>query len=442
MRLPASPVRPLLTKMLKKALTSVHAGLAIRRTVLKDDDMLVVGSRRYDLRDYERIVVVGAGKASAAMARAIERILGRRLDDGLVSVKYGHSLPTKRIAVAQAGHPLPDRAGLTAARRIVALVKGLNARDLLLVLVSGGASSLMPAPVSGLTLSTKQRITDQLLRCGADITDINTVRKHLSDVKGGRLATLSEATIVTLVLSDVIGDDLSAIGSGPTAPDPTTFRDAVRCLRRYGLWALAPSAVRRHLTNGVEGRLADTPKPGAKLFRRVQHAIIGNNAMAVTALTAVARSEGWRTHVLPPFINEAREAGAQIGAMAKRILLQGRPLSRPCCVVAGGETIVAVKGGGKGGRAQEFAVSAAKAIAGLSGVCVAAIATDGTDGPKDSAGALVSGETWDRADQLRIDLDLALRRNDTYRALTCLNGHIVTGPTGTNVNDLYLLFVF
>jgi glycerate-2-kinase len=264
----------------------------------------------------------------------------------------------------------------------------------------------------------------------------------LSDLKGGRLAALSEATIVTLVLSDVMGDDVSVIGSGPTAPDPTTYRDAIRCLRRHGLWSMIPQSVRTHLTRGVEGRLADTPKPGTRRVRRVQHEIIGNNTMALKALTATARSAGWRTLVLPPYTTEAREAGAQMGALARRIVLCRRPLARPCCVIAGGETIVTVTGNGTGGRAQEFAVAAAKAVAGLPRVYVAAIATDGTDGPTDAAGALVSGATWKRAERMGMDLDKALTRNDTYRLLKRLNGHIMTGPTGTNVNDLYLLFVF
>ena len=442
MRLPVSPVRRLLTHMLKQALASVQAGRALQRRLRKDGDHLVIGRRRYDLRDYERVVVVGAGKASAAMAQAIEPILGRRLDGGLVIVKYGHGLPTKHIAVAEAGHPLPDRAGQAAAQRMMKLVAGLNERDLLFVLLSGGASSLMPAPVSGVTLLDKQRVTDQLLRCGAGIAEVNAVRKHLSHLKGGRLAAMSHATLVTFILSDVIGDDVSAIGSGPTAPDPTTYRDAVICLRKHGIWSSAPRSVRRHLTSGVHGRLSETPKPRTRLFRRVQHEIIGNNATALAALAAAARAEGWRTLVLPPVTKEAREAGADMGALARRILKRKNLSRKPCCVIAGGETTVHVTGRGKGGRAQEFAAAAARAVAGLPGVYVAAIATDGTDGPTDAAGALVSGETGSLAERKGVDLAAALNKNDSYRALKRLNCHIITGPTGTNVNDLYLLFVF
>jgi glycerate-2-kinase len=248
--------------------------------------------------------------------------------------------------------------------------------------------------------------------------------------------------MVTLILSDVIGDDLSAIGSGPTVPDPTTYSDAVSCLRRYGLWSLVPRSIRAHLTRGVDGREIETPKRGAKHFRRVQHEIIGNNALALAALTATARSAGWRVLRLPPFTTEARQAGAAMGALAKTIRSRSQPMTRPCCVVAGGETTVTMTGRGKGGRAQEFAVAAAKVVAGLPRVSVAAIATDGSDGPTEVAGAVISGETLSRAGRMGVDLERTLTRNDTYGALKRLNCHVTTGPTGTNVNDLYLLFLF
>jgi len=441
MQLPASPIRPLLTRMLREALNASHAGNVLHRAIHNNSDVLIIGPRSYELRDYERVVVVGAGKAAAAMARAIEPLLGRRLDSGLVIVKYGHVVPTTRITVEEAGHPVPDRAGQAATQRLLALSSTLSASDLLIVLLSGGASSLMPAPVPGVTLADKQRVTRQLLLCGASIGEINTVRKHLSRVKGGRLAASTKATIVTLILSDVLGDDLSAIASGPTAPDPTTYGEAVDCLKRYRLWSSAPRSVRAHLEQGRRGLRAETPKPGAPLFRRIHHEIIGNNEVALTALLSTAGSAGLRTLLHPALNGEARVAGAYVGSLAKSILAKHEPVSKPCCLIAGGETTVTVKGRGRGGRAQEFAVAAAKAIAGLPDVWVAAIGTDGTDGPTDVAGALVSGETWNRAREIGIDLGAALKRNDTYTALKRLRCHILTGPTGTNVNDLYLLFV-
>ncbi len=442
MQFPASPVRRFLTQMVKEALDASHAAKALRRRVHKDGNLLTVGLRRYDLRDYGRVVVVGAGKAAADMAGAIEPMLGRYLQGGLVIVKYGHAVRTTRISVTEAGHPVPDRAGAAAARQVKALAASLTDQDLLIVLLSGGASSLMPAPASGVTLADKQQVTNQLLRCGAGIAEVNTVRKHLSDLKGGRLAASTKATIITLVLSDVIGDDLSVIASGPTFPDSSTYRQAVDCLRRYRLWSSAPPSVRAHLMRGVRGRLQDTPKPTARLFRRVHHQIIGSNKTALAALTLKARSMGMRTVLLAPFINEARTAGVTFGSAARTLLRKQPRVSLPCCVIAGGETTVTVTGRGKGGRAQEFAVAAAKTIAGLPRAYVAAIGTDGADGPTDVAGALVDGDTWSRARRMGVDLDAALSQNDTYRALKRLGCHIVTGPTGTNVNDLYLLFLF
>jgi glycerate-2-kinase len=376
------------------------------------------------------------------MARAVEQRLGPRLQGGFVVVKYGHGLPTKRIVVAEAGHPVPDRSGRRAAARLCAMAAELGRRDLLIVLLSGGASSLLPAPVAGVTLADKQRTSQQLLRCGASISEINTVRKHLSQIKGGHLAELTEATVVTLILSDVLGDDLSAIASGPTAPDPTTYQEAVAILRRYCIWQAVPQRVRQHLDRGCQGFTSETPKPGSSLFRRVHHHIVGNNAMAVMAVTRAAREAGLRTRVHTPAITgEAREAGRRFGALARDIVHEGKPLQRPCCVVAGGETTVTVTGKGTGGRAQEFAAAAALEIAGLAKVWVVAIGTDGTDGPTDAAGAVIDGNTVARAQRLSVDLKGALKRHNTYPALKRLHQLIITGPTGTNVNDLYLLLV-
>jgi glycerate-2-kinase len=443
MQIPSSPIRPLLKKLLVRGLDAVDAHKAVGRAISRNRDELIIGRRRYDLRRYERVVVVGAGKATASMARAVEQRLGRRLQSGFVVVKHGHGLPTKRIVVAEAGHPVPDRAGQRAAARLCAIAAELGRRDLLIVLLSGGASSLLPAPVAGITLTDKQRTTQALLRCGASIREINTVRKHLSRIKGGRLAELTEATVVTLILSDVLGDDLSAIASGPTVPDPTTYQDAVAILRCYRIWQAIPRRVRLHLERGCQGLERETPKPGSPLFRRVHRHIVGNNAIAVTAIARAARAAGLRTFVRTETLTgEARDEGRRFGAIAKNIVRKGKPLPRPCCVVAGGETTVTVTGKGTGGRAQEFAAAAALEIAGLAKVWVAAIGTDGTDGPTDAAGAVVDGDTLARAQCLSVDLKDALKGHDTYPALKKLQRLILTGPTGTNVNDLYLLLVF
>jgi glycerate-2-kinase len=440
MQIPSSPIRPLLKKLIVRGLAAVDARTAVGRAISRNGEELVIGRRRYDLRRYERVVVVGAGKATASMARAVEQRLGPWLQGGFVVVKHGHVVPTGRIVVAEAGHPVPDRPGQRAAARLCAMAAELGRRDLLIVLLSGGASSLLPAPVAGVTLADKQRTTQQLLRCGASIREINTVRKHLSQIKGGRLAELTEATVVTVILSDVLGDDLSAIASGPTAPDPTTYQDAVAILKHHRIWRALPQRVRQHLDRGCQGFASETPKPGSSLFRRVHHHIVGNNAAAVMAVTCAAREAGLRTLVHTPAITgEACEAGRRFGALARNIVREGKPLQRPCCVVAGGETTVTVTGKGTGGRAQEFAAAAALEIAGLDKVWVVAIGTDGTDGPTDAAGAVIDGKTVARAQRLSVDLEGALKRHNTYPALKRLHQLIITGPTGTNVNDLYLL---
>ena len=442
MQIPSSPIRPLLKKLIVRGLDAVDARKAVGRVISRNSEEFVIGRRRYDLSRYDRVVVLGAGKATASMAQAVEQRLGSRLQGGFVVVKHGHVVPTRQIVVAEAGHPVPDRSGQRAADRLCDMAAELGRRDLLIVLLSGGASSLLPAPVPGITLADKQRTTQELLRCGASIREINTVRKHLSRIKGGRLAELTSATIVTLILSDVLGDDLSAIASGPTVADPTTYQEAVATLKRYRIWRAVPLRVRRHLDRGCQGLASETPKPGSSLFRRVHHHIVGNNGAAVRAVTRVAREAGLQTLLYKPALNgEARDEGQRFGALARNIVQVGKPLQRPCCVIAGGETTVTVTGTGTGGRAQEFAAAAALEIAGLTKVWVVAIGTDGTDGPTDAAGAVVDGSTVARAQRLSVDLKGALQRHNTYPALKRLDQLIVTGPTGTNVNDLYLLLI-
>jgi glycerate-2-kinase len=376
------------------------------------------------------------------MAQALERVLGARLTGGLVVVKTGHSLPTKRVTVLEAGHPIPDRAGLQAAGELREVVRDLTSCDLLFVLLSGGASSLLPAPVPGVTLADKQRTTRLLLRSGATIQEMNSVRKHLSSLKGGGLAASTNATVIALILSDVIGDDLGSIGSGPTAPDPATFADAIAVLQKRGIWKAVPVSVRRHLLQGRRGTVPETLKPGSRRFDHVQNEIIGGNSGMLDAVTRAARKAGLRTVLLStPVTGEARQAAKQLARLAGPIAKGRGVLRRPCCVVAGGETTVTVTGRGKGGRAQEFAAAAAFEIAGIPKVWMAAVGTDGTDGPTDVAGAVVSGETVAWAETLGVNLKSALSRHDTYPALKALRCHVHTGPTGTNVNDLYLLLL-
>jgi len=442
LRLPASPARPLLREMITAGLQAADPYHALLGTVSLEGHSLQVGRRAYDLTRFARVIAVGAGKASARMAQAVEHVLGARLEGGLVVVKTGHRVPTKRITITEAGHPIPDRAGLQAAEQLRMLIHGLTPRDLVLVLLSGGASSLLPAPVPGVTLADKQRTTRLLLRGGATIQEMNVVRKHLSLLKGGGLAASTKASIATLILSDVIGDDLGSIGSGPTAPDPTTFADAIGVLQQYRVWRAVPDAVRHHLLQGRRGAVPETLKPGSQRLQLVQHEIIGNNSGMLGAVTRVAGEAGLRTVRLSnALMGEAREAAKQFASLARPIATGADVVRRPSCVVAGGETTVTVTGRGKGGRAQEFAAAAAFEIVGLANVWLAAVGSDGTDGPTDVAGAVVTGETVARARKTGVNLRSALQRHDTYSALKALGCHIRTGPTGTNVNDLYLLLI-
>jgi glycerate 2-kinase len=439
-------LRYVLTTLLQSGLQAVQPGPVIRRIVRVRTGrriILTFGPRQYTLSPSSRLVVVGAGKAAGSMAASLEQALGPRLADritGLVIVKDGHSVPTERIRLIEAGHPVPDEAGQQATEALLDLISGLTSRDLVIVLLTGGASSLLVAPAPGLTLADKRRTTELLLRSGATIQELNAVRKHLSVVKGGRLLACTQARVISLILSDVLGDDLATIGSGPTVPDPSRFQEACSILERYELWGRIPSHVRRHLTAGRAGRRPETPKPGAPMFRRVHNLMLGNNRAAVEAVAQAAKRLGLRPLVLSSTLTgEAREAARLLGALAREISETNRPVSRPACLIAGGELTVTVRGGGTGGRAQEFALAVALEIAGLRNIWVASCGTDGTDGPTPAAGAVVDGGTYARARRAGIDLSAALQRNDAYPALAQLNGLIVTGPTGTNVNDLYLL---
>ncbi|MGH7258353.1 MAG: glycerate kinase type-2 family protein [Nitrospiraceae bacterium] len=434
--------RAIFTRLFKAGLRAVDPHASILQQVTIRKNHLVVGGARYRLAEYRRIVAVGAGKASARMAQGLEHVLGHCLETGLVVTKYGHAAPTKTIHVVEAGHPVPDQAGLQASQRLQALVHGLTRHDLLIVLLSGGASSLLPAPVPGLSLEDKQKTTQLLLKSGATIQEMNAVRKHLSTLKGGQLAALTQARVLTLILSDVIGNDLGTIGSGPTAPDDTTFRDAWTIIQKYRLGASVPVAVRRHLLLGLRRKVRETPTSGSPIFKRVQHHLLGNNEAAVETAARTAVHEGLRTMVITSTLTgEAKEVAKVFGAMARELVSRERPLRRPCCLVAGGELTVTVRGGGRGGRAQEFALAAALEIQGLRNVWIAGFATDGSDGPTDVAGAIVDGGTVARARRERQRPERALLENNAYDFFRKVGGHIMTGPTGTNVNDLYLLLV-
>ena len=389
-----------------------------------------------------RLVVVAAGKAAATMARAAEGLLGDRLSSG-VAVDTSPAAGLARVSLRIAGHPVPDARGLSAASEIESLVRGLGREDLLLVLLSGGASALLPAPAPGLSLEDKAAVTSQLLRAGATIRELNTVRKHLSRLKGGGLArAAAPARCVCLVLSDVVGDDLSTIASGPTVPDPTSYQDALATLASRGIADSVPASVLRHLQAGAAGDAPETPKPGDAVFRRVTTRIIGSNRLSVEAAAREARRQGLRVVVLTTRLEgEAREVARVLVALLRECVETGRPSAPPVCLLGGGETTVTVRGDGRGGRNQELAVAAASPLADFPvPAVVATLATDGIDGMSRAAGGVVDDETLRRARALGLASQADfLAANDSEAFLAPLGDLIVTGPTGTNVVDLAVL---
>jgi hydroxypyruvate reductase len=390
-----------------------------------------------------RVVVVGAGKASGAMAAAVEDALGDRVAGGLVVVKDGYRAPTRRIDLVEAGHPVPDARGEAAARQIRALAEAAGADDLLLVLVSGGGSALTPAPVPPITLGDKQAMTRLLLAAGANINQLNAVRKHCSLLKGGQLARAAAPTRVhALLLSDVIGDPLDVIASGPTAPDASTFAEALAILERFDLRSRAPRSIVDRLERGRRGEIPETPKPDDPVFRAVTNTVIGNNLLVVDAAAARARALGYTPHLLTRALEgEAREVAGTLVGLARQIRDGRGPVAAPACLIAGGETTVTVRGRGVGGRCQEFALAAAIALEGVDGVVALAAGTDGTDGPTEAAGAVADGATAPRAREHGHDPRNRLGENDSNALFAALGDLVITGPTNTNLLDLYLLLV-
>ena len=429
----------------KAALKAADAQEAVRRylSINKQNSILHCGDRWWPLAEFDRIFVIGAGKAAAPMAVAVEQIIGAaKIDDGLINVKYGHTLPKpQRIRMNECGHPVPDAAGARGTRQMEEILRQLNARDLVFVLISGGASALLPAPARGITLRDKQRTTTLLLRAGADIYELNCVRKHLSAMKGGQLAELAyPATVVALLLSDVIGDPLDVICSGPTAPDRSTFREALAILDKFELRARVPRTVRLRLEAGQNGTIRETPKPGDRVFDSVCNVIIGSNRLALEAAAAEARRLGYNTSILSSSIQgETREVARVHAEILRESALHGHPVPPPSCILSGGETTVTVRGSGKGGRNQKFALAAALSIDGLNDVLILSAGTDGTDGPTDAAGAWSDGQTVEKGRVKRLSASGHLANNDSYPFFSSLGALFKTGATGTNVMDLNIM---
>ena len=398
-------------------------------------------SRQLAPRPGGRLILIAAGKASRAMTAAAVEKLGTAFSEGLVVLPHGYpvDLPGKGMQVLHAGHPVPDEHGIAAARGVTALVEGMGEIDVCLFLVSGGSSSLLPSPPPGVSLADMARVTTLLLQSGAGIHELNAVRKHLSTFSGGRLAERCRGTIVTLAVSDVVGDDLAVVGSGPTVPDPSTWSDALAVLSSHGLLPRVPAAARAVLEEGAAGRRPETPKT---LPPRHAAAIIASGTIAVEAAAAEARACGFTPVVLTTALTgEAREAGRLLAAAARESRLEGRPVAAPACIIAAGETTVTVVGRGRGGRNQEVALSAARELRGLDHVLLTSFATDGKEGTTDAAGAYASAETIAKGERAGLDAGECLERNDSYAFLAAAGELIRTGPTGTNVNDVSFILV-
>ncbi len=431
------------------ALRAVDPFTAVTHFVRREGDTLIVAGRPYDLTAYRSVYLVGMGKAGVPMAEAVEQVAAERLSSGVVIVKYGHGGGLRVTRVLEAGHPEPDEAGLEASGQLLDFIRrNVTSQDLLFVVISGGGSALAPAPAAGISLADKKRATSLLLRSGATIHEMNALRKHLSRIKGGRLlAHASGAAVIALVLSDVPGDELSTIASGPTIPDPTTFADCLEIVERYGLSQDFPKPILDYLKKGVSGGPGapqETPKFDDPGIEPAQNVIVASNILSLEAAAEAARRVGYTPLILSSSIegNTADVTGVHV-AVAREVLKSGQPIAPPCCVISGGETTVKVEGTGKGGRNQEFALWCARAISNWPDdrVLFASLGSDGTDGPTDAAGAMAAVDTERRGAERGLSIKDYLARNDSYHFFQCLGDLIITGPTRTNVMDMRFILI-
>ncbi|HIP85054.1 MAG TPA: glycerate kinase [Pyrodictium sp.] len=425
-------------ELMKVAVESCDPYAVVKRALRVEDNKLVVMGEIFPIEG--DIYVLAFGKAACSMARAVEDILGDRVKEGVAVTKYGYSLPLKKIRVVEAGHPIPDENSVFGARLGLELAKRVGERDILLVLVSGGGSALFALPENGISLEDKIRVNELLLKSGAKIHEINIVRKHISKVKGGKLAKHVKGTLISLILSDVVGDRLDVIASGPTVKDPSTFRDAYRVLKLYKVWNKLPESVKRHIELGLRGEKEETLKED---LPNVHNFIIGSSSIACEAAKKRAEELGYKAYILTTTLEgEAREVALAFGSIVEEVYKHGRPFKRPCVLLACGETTVTVEGdGGRGGPNQEFALSIARKISGLRGVSVLAMDTDGTDGPTDAAGGLVDSYTLELLEKQGVDVEEYLRKHNSYEALKRGKALLITGPTRTNVNSIIIAVI-
>ncbi|CAD5244812.1 glycerate kinase type-2 family protein [Thermococcus camini] len=426
--------------LMDAALKAADPYLAVKRNLGIEGNNLVVSGERFPVLG--KVYLLAFGKAACSMAKAIVDLLGERIEEGVIITKYGYAENCPklgRLKVIEAGHPVPDGNSLLGGRLGLELAEKVGENDILLVLISGGGSALFLLPERGITLEDKIRTNELLLKSGAKIYEINTVRKHISAVKGGKLAKRVKGTVISLILSDVVGDPLEAIASGPTVKDPTTFQDAFRILKLYGVWERLPESVRRHIKLGLEGKAEETLKED---LPNVHNFVVGSSTLACESALAKARELGYNAAILTTTLEgEAREIALAIGSIVQEIAKYDRPVPRPAVLVAGGEWTVTIEGeAGLGGPNQEFALSVARKISGLNAV-VLAVDTDGTDGPTDAAGGIVDGKALEKLKSEGIDVEEVLRRHDAYNALEKAGALLKTGPTGTNVNSLVVAVI-
>ena len=430
-------------KLVDVGIESANPYSAVARYIsVRSDGRVDIGGKVYDVR---RVFVVGFGKAAYSMARAVEDKLSDMIDSGVISVPHtiADRCKLRRIKVIGSGHPLPNENSIRAACEILDLVSEAREGDLVIVLISGGGSALFEKPVDNVSLNDMIETTKLLLKCGATINEINTVRKHLSLVKGGKLAKYAyPARVVSLIISDVVGDDLSTIASGPTAPDNTTFHDAYNVLVKYGIWDKLPESVREYISRGLKGLEEETVKPGDPVFTKVRNIIVASNIDSLVKMRFEAEKMGYNAVIVTSMIQgEAREVGKVIASIALEVKRSNMPIPKPAVLLFGGETTVTVRGSGVGGRNQELALSASTLITGEHGVAVVSVGSDGIDGVTDVAGGIVDAHSLERAEKAGLKVDEILGNNDSYRFFKTLGDYVYTGPTGTNVNDLIVVVV-
>lgn len=430
--------------ILNAAIDAVRPTKLIRNQIALTGNVLRIMEMSFDLSQYQNLFIIGAGKASAFMAQSLEEIVGDGVSSGAVVVKYDHGAPCRKTKVLEGGHPIIDENSLSGTEQILTLAKEADENDLVFCLISGGGSALLERLPSGILLPDLQNTFKALLECGAAIEEINTVRKHLSLVKGGQLArAISPATCITLIISDVIGDPVESIASGPTAADPTTFQQTWKVIEKYKLADRLPAAVKKYLREGMEGKNPETLKPGDPIFNKTQNIVLGNNFLSLKNAEEAAQGLGYNTLILTSQIQgEAKEIARAISGMMAEITATGHPLARPACLLMGGETTVTIKGAGTGGRNQELVLSALLSLKNAAEPFLfVSCGTDGTDGPTDAAGGMISGETWTETRKLNLKPQQYLDNNDAYHFLEKIDGLIKTGPTGTNVMDIIFALI-